>query len=129
MKVTAGASFCDRFSALSSKDPFLPLSKDGAEAQAAINRIHQSSGASFFGQGTEHPLGDRGLANSTTKHFNIQFGAGPVQPSYQTMMAHDSIVSHNHLSEMPCVAIEEEQLTYGDRNYLTRDVVNPSDLE
>ena len=36
IKITAGGSFYDRLSTLSSKDPFLPLSKDGAEAQAAI---------------------------------------------------------------------------------------------
>ena len=39
MKITAGGSFYDRFSSLSSKDPLLPLSKDASEAQAAILRM------------------------------------------------------------------------------------------
>ena len=44
-------------------------------------------------------------------------------------MSHDTIVSHNHSSEVPCLPIDEEQLTYADRNYLAREVANPSEVE
>ena len=36
LKITAGGSFYDRLSTLSSKDPYVPLSKDAAEAHAAL---------------------------------------------------------------------------------------------
>ena len=44
-------------------------------------------------------------------------------------MSHDTIVSQNHATEMPCLPIDEDQLVYNDRNYLTREVVNPSELD
>ena len=39
-------------------------------------------------------------------------------------MNHDTVVSQNHLSEIPTLPIDESQLRYHDRNYLKRQVVD-----
>ena len=131
LRVTAGPSFYNRLSTLSSKalDGGQPLSKDASEAQAALNRLAQSSAASLYAP----TLADRNhaknsIGGTTQRLITIQDVASG-QPSYQVLASHDTVVTLNHRTELPCLPIEEEQLTYGDRNYLAVHTVDPRALD
>ena len=109
----------------------------GMPLQATANRSFSNRGSELsFNDKTSsngnvplppsHAVGERDLASknngTVSKLITVQDGLSG-SPQYQLLVQHDTVVSQNHLSEIPTLPINESQLRYHDCNYLQRKVV------